>query len=113
MNGILDRTFADVSSTRWIIDYKTGRHTGGRLEEFLDRERIRYEPQLQRYAVLMANLDPRPIRLGLYFSGSCGLAGMRSAERINSRLESDFKRCSVSGRFFCFNVKDFASVDER
>ena len=72
VNGILDRTFADVSSTRWIIDYKTGRHTGGRLEEFLDRERIRYEPQLQRYAVLMANLDPRPIRLGLYFPVHAG-----------------------------------------
>ena len=67
VNGILDRTFVDADSTRWIIDYKTGRHGGGRLDEFLDREVTRYEPQLQRYAVLMANLDPRPIRLGLYF----------------------------------------------
>ena len=67
VNGILDRTFIDTNSTRWIIDYKTGRHGGGRLGEFLDREVTRYESQLQRYAVLMANLDPRPIRLGLYF----------------------------------------------
>ena len=67
VNGILDRTFVDTDSTRWIIDYKTGRHGGGRLDEFLDREVTRYEPQLQRYAVLMGNLDPRPIRLGLYF----------------------------------------------
>ncbi len=67
VNGILDRTFVDADSTRWIIDYKTGQHRGGRLDEFLDREVMRYAPQLRRYAVLMGNLDPRPIRVGLYF----------------------------------------------
>ena len=72
VNGIVDRTFVDADSTRWIIDYKTGRHAGGRLDEFLNRERTRYAPQLQRYAVLMTNLDPRAIRLGLYFPAHGG-----------------------------------------
>jgi hypothetical protein len=64
---ILDRTFVDEQGVRWILDYKTSAHTGGGLEEFLDRERERYRAQLERYAALMAGLDHRPIRLGLYF----------------------------------------------
>ena len=67
MNLALDRTFVDQHGTRWIVDYKTGIHTGGGLDEFLDRERERYAPQLERYARLMTGLDTRPIRLGLYF----------------------------------------------
>jgi ATP-dependent exoDNAse (exonuclease V) beta subunit len=63
----LDRTFVDESGTRWIVDYKTGTHEGGDLEAFLDRERERYRPQLERYAQLLRGLDSRPIRLGLYF----------------------------------------------
>jgi len=50
-----------------IIDYKASSHEGGRLDEFLDRERERYAAQLERYAVLMGKIDARPIRLGLYF----------------------------------------------
>jgi hypothetical protein len=49
------------------VDYKTGTHEGADLEAFLDRERERYRPQLERYAQLMRGLDARPIRLGLYF----------------------------------------------
>ncbi len=64
----IDRTFVDEGGTRWIVDYKTGTHEGGDLEAFLDRERSRYTPQLERYAKLMHALDPvHPIRLGLYF----------------------------------------------
>jgi len=63
----IDRTFVDESGRRWIVDYKTGTHEGGDVEEFLDRERERYRPQLERYATLMRRLDRRPIRLGLYF----------------------------------------------
>jgi RecB family exonuclease len=63
----IDRTFVDESGTRWIVDYKTGTHEGGDLEAFLDRERERYRPQLERYAALMRGMDDRPIRLGLYF----------------------------------------------
>ncbi|TAM46746.1 MAG: DNA helicase UvrD [Gammaproteobacteria bacterium] len=67
VNVILDRTFVDENGTRWIVDYKTSAHEGGGLDEFLDREQERYRFQLERYARLMARLDSRPIRLGLYF----------------------------------------------
>ena len=52
---------------RWIIDYKTSRHEGGQLEEFLDNEQIRYSEQMARYARLMSRWREEPIRLGLYF----------------------------------------------
>ncbi len=61
----LDRTFVD-GGVRWIVDYKTGRHEGGDLDEFLDRERVRYAPALETYARLVRGLDSRPIRLALY-----------------------------------------------
>ncbi len=67
VNVILDRTFVADDGVRWIIDYKTSSHEGGGLDEFLDREQGRYRGQLERYARIMAQLDPRPIRLGLYF----------------------------------------------
>jgi ATP-dependent exoDNAse (exonuclease V) beta subunit len=65
---IIDRTFIDGEGTRWIVDYKTGGHEGGALEDFLDREQQRYRAQLESYAALLRRLEPdRPIRLGLYF----------------------------------------------
>ena len=63
---VLDRTFV-ASGTRWIIDYKTGPHTGGSLESFLDNEQARYRAQLEGYASVIRSMDSRPIRLGLYF----------------------------------------------
>jgi ATP-dependent helicase/nuclease subunit A len=63
----VDRTFVDEHGTRWIIDYKTGVHEGGDVDEFLDRERERYQVQLERYGELMRAIKPGPIRLGLYF----------------------------------------------
>lgn len=65
--AVIDRTFIDENDTRWIIDYKTGEHSGGDLETFLENERKRYEEQLGRYARLMSQRDQRPVRLGLYF----------------------------------------------
>ncbi len=62
----IDRTFV-ADGARWIVDFKTGRHEGADLERFLDEERERYRPQLERYARLIRNLDPRPIRLALYY----------------------------------------------
>ncbi len=50
----LDRTFVD-RGIRWIIDYKTG------------ADQPEYRLQLEQYAELLARLDHRPIRLGLYF----------------------------------------------
>jgi hypothetical protein len=64
---IIDRTFVDATGTRWIIDYKTSTHEGSGLDAFLDNERERYRPQLERYAELVGALGNEPIRLGLYF----------------------------------------------
>jgi len=63
----VDRTFLDANGVRWIVDYKTSMHEGGGLDAFLDREQQRYRPQLDRYAELLRDLGPEPIRLGLYF----------------------------------------------
>jgi hypothetical protein len=67
LNVSLDRTFVDDQGVRWIIDYKTSAHEGTGRDAFLDSERERYRAQLDRYARLMARIDARPVRLGLYF----------------------------------------------
>ncbi len=67
MNVVIDRTFCDPDGNRWIIDYKTSSHEGSNKEAFLDREQTRYQYQLQCYAKLLQQMDPRPVRLGLYF----------------------------------------------
>jgi len=64
---VIDRTFVDTHGNRWIVDYKTGAHHGSDIDTFLDREHLRYKKQLERYARIMRQSDPRPIRLGLYF----------------------------------------------
>jgi len=64
---VIDRTLVDEQGTRWIVDYKTSTHEGAGLEEFLDNEQARYAPQLERYAALVSQLGPEPIRVGLYF----------------------------------------------
>jgi hypothetical protein len=64
---VFDRSFIDAAGVRWVIDYKTSQHLGSGVEEFLDREVLRYTPQLQRYARLAKKLGPEPVRLGLYF----------------------------------------------
>jgi ATP-dependent exoDNAse (exonuclease V) beta subunit len=63
---VFDRSFID-DGVRWVIDYKTSEHLGGGMEEFLDREVLRYGAQMQRYAALARHLGPEPVRLGLYF----------------------------------------------
>jgi ATP-dependent helicase/nuclease subunit A len=63
---VIDRTFV-AEGTRWIIDYKTSRHAGGGLEEFLQREMLRYAAQLRLYMRLAAQLGPEPVRAALYF----------------------------------------------
>ncbi len=64
---VIDRTFVDEQGIRWIVDYKTSRHSGGDLASFFDNEQQRYRDQLERYADAMARFDERSIRLGLYF----------------------------------------------
>jgi ATP-dependent helicase/nuclease subunit A len=67
INAILDRTFIDENGVRWIIDYKTSRHEGPNLDDFLDQEQQRYQEQLNKYAALMKGLGEDNIKLGLYF----------------------------------------------
>ena len=64
---IVDRTFVDAGGTRWIVDYKSGSHEGADLDAFLDREADRYREQLERYADVLARVDARPTRVGLWF----------------------------------------------
>ncbi len=64
---IVDRSFVDGEGTRWVIDFKTSRHEGGGLEEFLQREMERYAGQLRKYVELARGLGPNPVRAALYF----------------------------------------------
>jgi ATP-dependent exoDNAse (exonuclease V) beta subunit len=66
-NVVIDRMFVDANGTRWIVDYKTGVHGGGGIEEFIARERQRYTAQLGAYARLAARLGKEPVRTALYF----------------------------------------------
>jgi ATP-dependent exoDNAse (exonuclease V) beta subunit len=63
----VDRTFVDDDGIRWVIDFKTGRHEGGDVVGFLDRELERYRAQLDRYRALASSLGPQPVRAALYF----------------------------------------------
>ena len=63
---VVDRTFV-ADGVRWIVDFKTGSHEGGDGAAFLDREVERYREQLARYARMLQRLDPRPVRLALYY----------------------------------------------
>ncbi|MBW4053199.1 MAG: UvrD-helicase domain-containing protein [Proteobacteria bacterium] len=64
---VIDRSFIDGQGTRWVIDFKTSRHEGGRLEEFIGQELERYRGQLEGYAALARGLGPEPVRAALYF----------------------------------------------
>lgn len=67
VHAVIDRTFVE-DGVRWVIDYKTGTHEGGGLKEFLESEKLRYSPQLERYAsVLRAAGEGREIKKGLYY----------------------------------------------
>ncbi len=64
---VIDRSFVDADGTRWIVDYKTGRHEGGDLQHFLDEEAERYRPQLAAYAAAFRALEDRRLRTALYY----------------------------------------------
>jgi ATP-dependent exoDNAse (exonuclease V) beta subunit len=66
-NVVIDRTFVDADGTRWVVDYKTGHHGGGGMEEFLASELTRYAPQLRMYRRFARLLGPEPVRTALYF----------------------------------------------
>jgi ATP-dependent helicase/nuclease subunit A len=66
-NVVIDRSFVAADGTRWVIDFKTSPHEGGRLEDFINREIERYRGQLEKYAALARGLGPQPVRAALYF----------------------------------------------
>jgi hypothetical protein len=68
-NLVIDRVFIDAQGRHWIVDYKTSSHEGGELDAFLDRERVRYAAQLERYARALGEVQAG---LGLYFPLVCG-----------------------------------------
>jgi ATP-dependent exoDNAse (exonuclease V) beta subunit len=66
VHSVIDRSFV-ADGVRWIVDFKTGSHEGGEVAAFIAREELRYRTQLERYARLLQPLEPRPIRLALYY----------------------------------------------
>lgn len=67
INAVIDRTFIDADGVRWIIDYKSGKHQGGDLEQFMQQESERYRPQLQTYRRLFEQMEQTQIQTALYF----------------------------------------------
>ncbi len=67
VRSVIDRTFVDAEGRRWIVDYKTAGYEDDDMDNFIAAEALRYRPQLERYAQMMALEDNRPIELGLYF----------------------------------------------
>ncbi len=63
---VLDRVRIE-QDVHWIVDYKTSTHEGGNIEGFLQVERERYSPQLQRYAALYSAWSGATVRCALYF----------------------------------------------
>ncbi len=64
---VIDRTFVCENGYRWIIDYKTSSHTGGKLDDFLHSEAERHAPQLRQYRDAIADQEERPIKTALYY----------------------------------------------
>jgi ATP-dependent exoDNAse (exonuclease V) beta subunit len=65
--NIIDRSFVDADGVRWIVDYKTSRHSGADVDAFIEQERLRYAPQLERYAFLIRGLGAPRVKVALYF----------------------------------------------
>lgn len=66
-NVVIDRSFVDEAGTRWVIDFKTSVHEGGRLDEFIGQQLERYRGQLETYTALARGLGPEPVKAALYF----------------------------------------------
>ena len=64
---VIDCTFIDDQNVRWIIDFKTGSHSGTDVDSFLNNEVVRYQAQLEQYAKVLNTMESRKIKLGLYF----------------------------------------------
>ncbi|SEQ57328.1 ATP-dependent exoDNAse (exonuclease V) beta subunit (contains helicase and exonuclease domains) [Solimonas aquatica] len=62
----IDRSFIDAHGQRWVVDFKTSRHEGGELAQFIAQERERYRAQLAGYARLLREYGAEPVRAALY-----------------------------------------------
>ena len=67
---VMDRVFRDRDDRLWVVDFKTSRHEGAEVEAFLDRERSRYDAQLDAYAAALGGANR-----GLYFPLHSGWRG--------------------------------------
>ena len=68
VHAVIDRFIVDANGDAWIVDYKTGEHTGGDLDGFLSREVERYRPQLEKYGRLVSGVhETGQLKMGLYF----------------------------------------------
>lgn len=65
VHAVIDRSFVD-DGVRWVVDYKTGVHEGGSLSEFLESEKKRYAPQVERYAELLKAYGGA-VKKGIYY----------------------------------------------
>jgi ATP-dependent exoDNAse (exonuclease V) beta subunit len=59
---VIDRVIREKDGQRWVIDFKTSRHEGTKVDEFLNEQRKRYSAQLDAYAVALGGA-----KRGLYF----------------------------------------------
>jgi ATP-dependent helicase/nuclease subunit A len=52
----------------WIIDYKTTTHGREGVDEFLAKEQVKYEAQMEAYARMMSDrVGTGRLRVGLYY----------------------------------------------
>lgn len=65
--AIIDRTFVEGDGVRWIIDYKTGLHDGGDLEEYIQKQILRHGSQMHKYQGLLEVLGGKVASGALYF----------------------------------------------
>jgi ATP-dependent exoDNAse (exonuclease V) beta subunit len=64
---VLDRVHIDEQGVHWIVDYKTSTHEGGDLAGFLEQEKDRYRPQLEKYKGVYEKLTNATVKTALYF----------------------------------------------
>ena len=76
----LIRINIDDEGNHWLIDYKTGTHEGGGIEDFIKEEIKRYRTQLEKYAeIYEAYSNIKPI-VRLYYPN---LSQLIEIDRLN------------------------------
>lgn len=77
---VIDRSFVDEDGVCWIVDFKSSFHEGADIEKFLNKEQERYQEKMEQYATVVRQLQPREVRLGLYFPALKGWREWAGAE---------------------------------